>query len=530
MALIKANSRLASSFEAPIRRIATTRGTVRFQSRMYSKQMRPPIRTTALPVGSREAAYHSLVRASTTHTTQLGRYQHYSVQTTSEKWRSAEGPDGPDLNLEYVRVAENSWHPVFLRDACTCPRCVDPSSTQKTFQTTDIPADITAKSVETQKNGDVQITWMKDIPGFESDHISVYPESFFQDLKSVNAIRKATYDKPRTFFWDKNRIEALLQYVNYHDYMTDDKSLHRALLFLKNYGILLLRNVPDSEDSVEKIAGRMGPIRDTFYGRTWDVKSVPNAKNVAYTQQYLGLHMDLLYMQNPPGFQLLHCLKNTCKGGSSIFSDSFRTADCLNETDFEMLAKENFAFHYKNDGEHYHYQRPVFEVGSRVIMTSGRRPKLLPELLHVNYSPPFQTTLPYPRQRQGWPLPGVLKSLRKFARISESPRNVFEYKLQEGECVVFNNRRVLHGRKEFEATEGERWLKGAYIDTDVFNSRYRMMQEKYGDTLLMRDDPDARFVHPDLHEKWLVEAEQRKAKYEASMEAKDEGVTMQEVK
>jgi gamma-butyrobetaine dioxygenase len=51
--------------------------------------------------------------------------------------------------------------------------------------------------------------------------------------------------------------------------------------------------------------------------------------------------------------------------------------------------------------------------------------------------------------------------------------------MQEGECVIFNNRRVLHGRKEFDTTHGERWLKGAYVDTDVFMSRFRVLNEKY---------------------------------------------------
>jgi hypothetical protein len=51
--------------------------------------------------------------------------------------------------------------------------------------------------------------------------------------------------------------------------------------------------------------------------------------------------------------------------------------------------------------------------------------------------------------------------------------------MQEGECVIFNNRRVLHGRKAFDAEGGERWLKGAYVDTDVLMSRWRVLNEKY---------------------------------------------------
>ncbi len=56
---------------------------------------------------------------------------------------------------------------------------------------------------------------------------------------------------------------------------------------------------------------------------------------------------------------------------------------------------------------------------------------------------------------------------------------MYEYRLNEGECVIFDNRRVLHARKAFDATKGERWLKGAYIDDDVFSSKLRVLEEKF---------------------------------------------------
>jgi hypothetical protein len=69
-------------------------------------------------------------------------------------------------------------------------------------------------------------------------------------------------------------------------------------------------------------------------------------------------------------------------------------------------------------------------------------------------------------------------ALKIFAREVESDEALYEYRLQEGECVIFNNRRILHGRRQFDTTTGSRWLKGAYIDTDVFMSKYRVLSEK----------------------------------------------------
>lgn len=150
--------------------------------------------------------------------------------------------------------------------------------------------------------------------------------------------------------WSKKRITRELASINYEEYMKNDEVLYRALFFLNLHGLLLLKGVPETETAVEDIAGRMGPIRDSLYGRTWDVRSVPEAKNVAYTAQNLGLHMDLLYMANPPGFQLLHCLKNTCEGGQSIFSDTFHAIKYLEAKHYKELTHARIAYQYKNAG------------------------------------------------------------------------------------------------------------------------------------------------------------------------------------
>jgi len=59
-------------------------------------------------------------------------------------------------------------------------------------------------------------------------------------------------------------------------------------------GLIFLWDLPTEETAVEAVAERFGPIKNTFYGRTWDVKDKPMAENVAYTNVFLDLHMDLL--------------------------------------------------------------------------------------------------------------------------------------------------------------------------------------------------------------------------------------------
>jgi len=278
--------------------------------------------------------------------------------------------------------------------------------------------------------------------------------------------------------WNKESITKELEYVDFEEYMKDDKVLFRAAKFLVTHGLLLVRGVPESEKSVEDLAGRFGNIRDTFYGRTWDVKSVPEAKNVAYTHQFLGLHMDLLYMTNPPGFQFLHCLKNSCEGGNSLFADSFQAAYSVSSRSRRTLSdpRNAIAYHYRNAGEHYYFRHPLIEWTDG---TKDNQNEPTEAIKHINYSPPFQAPHISVGDDQQKYFPGFLKALRAFANTVEKEENLFEYRLKEGECVIFNNRRVLHGRRQFDAAVGERWLKGTYVDTDVVMSRWRVLAEKY---------------------------------------------------
>ncbi|KAK5242008.1 hypothetical protein LTR16_008840, partial [Cryomyces antarcticus] len=167
---------------------------------------------------------------------------------------------------------------------------------------------------------------------------------------------------------------------------------------------MFLRNVPDSEVEVERIAGRIGNLRDTFYGRTWDVKSVVNAKNIAYTHQYLGLHMDLLYMKHPPHIQLLHCLRSTSTGGASLFSDALHAAKALYSAApeaFSVLTKYSVPYHYDHaPAHHYAYTHPTIELAwahARPPTAALPGRTATPPIVHLNWSPPFQAPFWVPR-------------------------------------------------------------------------------------------------------------------------------------
>lgn len=422
--------------------------------------------------------------------------------------------------LHFVAAAGQSLSALRLRDACRCPRCVDPLTSQKEFRTGDIPATIrAARSSADHGDGGLSVAWADDAPDYAA-HSSHYSAAALADLGVSAAAAREALDRGRVF-WDAKLMAARQHWVSFDDYLKPDDdstagtssggrrglggfgSFARAL---HRYGLAFIRGVPSSTDSVARIAERMGPLRNSFYGQTWDVRSVPGSANVAYTNKHLGFHMDLLYMREPPGFQLLHCLRNAAgeRGGESLFSDAFRAVWALrlkNPDAWRALLEVPVRYGYDNAGEFYEcWHRsielvPAFQratAGRSAAAANGDDPDLQPHhLAHVNYSPPFQ--LPW---RPYTPAPGsdsvdadLLRYCAAAAALGaelDHPDAVFSLKLAPGDCVVFANRRVVHARSAFEMPAeadvqpslggNERWLRGAYVDEDALLSRFRMLR------------------------------------------------------
>lgn len=71
-------------------------------------------------------------------------------------------------------------------------------------------------------------------------------------------------------------------WVEYDKYMKSDSALLGALRMLRSHGLVFIRGIPDDSDAVEGLAERIGNLKHTFYGKTWDVKSIKDSKNIAY--------------------------------------------------------------------------------------------------------------------------------------------------------------------------------------------------------------------------------------------------------
>jgi gamma-butyrobetaine dioxygenase len=179
------------------------------------------------------------------------------------------------------------------------------------------------------------------------------------------------------------------------------------------------------------------------------------------------------YFSSPPRFQALHCLRNRVEGGSSYFVDSFKAAYHI------LRANPDYSpppidYEYDNDGHYIHNTHFLMP------QTRGELSRLNAA---VNWSPPFQGLPRSAMQKRGasgqtdW-----YRNLDLFQTTLEQPHREWGFTMEEGDLVLFDNRRVLHARRAFrdlteaereergvEIVEGEpsRWLKGCYLDGEV---------------------------------------------------------------
>ncbi|EKV06417.1 Gamma-butyrobetaine hydroxylase subfamily, putative [Penicillium digitatum PHI26] len=359
----------------------------------------------------------------------------------------------------------------YLRDLCQCVVCKDQHSKQRSFRTSDIPKDIAPSSVN-WNGSKLSVKWANDIGGSQTTHESTWDRDFLKK-PIFNTHRQHWSSNSKPIMWGRDQMDRSQHWVSYSDYIADDSKFASAMQNLQRLGLIFVKDVPGSRSMVEAIATRMGPLRNTFYGSTFDVRTVPQATNIAYTNQFLGFHMDLMYMNEPPGYQLLHCLENSCSGGESLFADTFSAAKLMKEhypEDYPVLREQRLGYEYRHKEHIYYNERPVFEHDA----DTG-------ELDHVNYSPPFQSPLP-PGDGEGHDA-GLVNKLRdalaKFTSIIDNEKHIFELKLNPGDCVIFDNRRIVHARRQFNASVGSRWLAGAYVDTDALLSRFAVCRNQH---------------------------------------------------
>jgi len=277
---------------------------------------------------------------------------------------------------------------------------------------------------------------------------------------------------PKKKFWGS---DYQIKRHTFAKVLGDDLSLYKWLRDLQDYGLTIVEGLPNELDSLFKLRDRVGCRRMTHYGDGFHVVTKPNPSNLAYAPQALGLHVDLPYYGYNPGTQFLHCLVADTVGGENDFADGFKV---------EAFMRENHPEEWRI------LSTTLVEFGDsgtdEGCMEGFYKAKYCPHfshdedgnVSHISFSNQVRdshlTTL---EPEQVLPF---YRALKLFNSLCYSQENYKKVKLQPGECVVFDNLRVLHGRTHFDliGPDGKREVHGGYVDWDEVKSKINILRKR----------------------------------------------------
>ena len=341
------------------------------------------------------------------------------------------------------------YHSTWLRDNANDPKTRDKNNGQRLISISDIPINTYIKSAFLDKKGK-NIT-LNFLPKKKQIKFSVsWLEAHAYDKKQNNS---KVWTHPDLKTWSRATLKRV-PIISYKSAKSDKKLLLKWLKSLHYYGFAKITGCERKSGTVVKIAKLFGYVRETNYGKWFDVKSKTSAVNLAYTNLGLKAHTDNPYRNPVPTMQILHCLKSSIKGGDSKVVDGFKAALRLkkeNKNYFNLLSKYCSRFEFKG--------KKNVHLKSRFPMITLSPDNELTAIHFNNRSIAPITDVPYSN------MPNYYKAYRKFSSIIDSSSMAFTFKLNPGECFILDNTRVLHARTAYSKT-GSRWLQGCYVDKD----------------------------------------------------------------
>jgi len=355
------------------------------------------------------------------------------------------------LNVEWSDGEKSNFNFLWLRD--NCPTAHDKDSNHRMFNLLETSENIQPSDYKINSDGKLEIKWS------EGNHTSYYDPNWLR--KNCYTIKqKQRYVSPYKLWNNKLNSDLESVTVEHDKVINTEEGLIQWLNLLHEKGFAIIKNAPTEKKSAFPILNRISHIRQTFFKTPFEVINIPKPNNSAYTAHGLRNHIDLPYFEIPPGYQFLHCLINDAEGGMSHAVDGFFVAEYLKKNDpevFNTLVRIPVKFidkDYTQDKKRLFYAPEIsltkdgdyndirFSVATMGVMDC------VPEDIEKFY-----------------------KAHHKFGKLLHDDKFVVKFRLKPGDIFCFNNRRVLHGRTEFNPNSGHRHLQGYYIDRDEIIAR-----------------------------------------------------------
>ncbi|HME37479.1 MAG TPA: TauD/TfdA family dioxygenase [Steroidobacteraceae bacterium] len=368
----------------------------------------------------------------------------------------------PDmLGIEWADGSSSEFASLWLRDNVREDR--DPHSGQRLIDIADLPEDPRIRSAQAG-DGAVRVEWEAEsrTARFDVEWLLAHAANRSHprpEFTSRRWLEGARLDAAHDFAWAAFAAAR------------SDRSLRaRWLLRLLQDGIAFLSDVPAGEAGILEAAALAGRILETNYGQVFDVRSVPQPENLAYSDLGLGLHTDNPYREPVPGFQALHVLTASPDGGESLFGDGFAIAEHLRAAHpqaFAVLTQTPVPFLYRSKDAELYAERPLIQLtcAGEVSAVHYNSRSIAPLRLGARDAGPFYA------------------AYRRFAGLLRDSRFHLRFRLRDGDTVIFDNQRTLHGRTAFSSARHPRHLRGCYLSRDsVFSEAALLRRETHPET------------------------------------------------
>jgi len=365
--------------------------------------------------------------------------------------------NGSALNVEWNDGEISSFNFLWLRD--NCPTAHDKDSNHRMFNLLEVSENFHASEFKINSEGKLEIKWS------EGSHTSYYDPKWLRE-NCYTLKNKQKYVSPY-HLWNSSFQKDLGSInIEHNEIMSSEKGLIKWLELLHQKGIAIVKNTPTEKESAFPVLNRISHTRETFFKTPFEVINITKPNNSAYTAHGLRNHIDLPWFENPPGYQFLHCLINASKGGDSSAVDGFAVADYMRKNEkeiFETLVSVPLKFRDKDYTQKLHrsFYAPAISLTKDDDFNDIRFSVATMDVLDCH---------PDVMEK-------IYKAHHRFGNLLHDDKFVVKFRLEPGDIFCFNNRRVLHGRTEFDPNSGHRHLQGYYMDRDEIIGRLKFLKK-----------------------------------------------------
>ena len=360
---------------------------------------------------------------------------------------------------------------VWLRHNCPCPDCRDPVTGQRLVEITPLSNGPLA-TVTGESDDSIEVTFTPD------GHRSVFSRAWLAASAldgDVDGDADARTEDGKAL-WRAASVGAVPA-ADWAAYRVDDSVRLSLLDAVARSGAGLLRGVPAAAGMVTAVAETFGFVGETNYGRIFDVRVVADPANLAFTSRAIEPHTDNPYRDPVSTLQLLHCLRDASSGGDTVLVDGFAAAAALRAADplsFGVLTSTPVRFAYVDKAASLTACQPLIALSTR-----GRI-----DCVRLNNRSMQPVRLPYGEAA------AFYAAYRAWAAIVARPEFALGLRLAPGDCLVFDNTRILHARTAFAPApspsaspgSGERHLQGCYADLDGLLSTLAVLRRPQAPT------------------------------------------------